>query len=193
MLSIACCKKNDAPIALISGVRRGAPRSGRYATRSSPIDTSIEVSIPAATINSSPSTVITMRYNCGEKPPNAWSKPNPTSPPTINRTGSVESVSSQVGLTSAPLVRSRPPRETSSSSGRNKTAVISGNSTPATWAAPTSNVPPPRPIRYVSAKYPPEVPSTSTYGGYFALTYLMDLGGGTFEVGAAQVAGVLTS
>lgn len=36
-----------------------------------------------------------------------------------------------------------------------------------------------------------EVLVLGTYGGYFALIYLMDLGGGTFEVGAAQVAGVL--
>jgi len=36
-----------------------------------------------------------------------------------------------------------------------------------------------------------EVLVIGTFGGYFALTYLMDLGGGTFEVGAAQVAGVL--
>ncbi|HMM27657.1 MAG TPA: hypothetical protein PKD46_05175 [Aggregatilineaceae bacterium] len=36
-----------------------------------------------------------------------------------------------------------------------------------------------------------EVLVLGTYGGYFAMTYVMDLGGGAFEVGAAQVAGVL--
>ncbi len=36
-----------------------------------------------------------------------------------------------------------------------------------------------------------EVLVLGTFGGYFAFTYLVDLGGGMFEVGAAQVAGVL--
>jgi branched-chain amino acid transport system permease protein len=36
-----------------------------------------------------------------------------------------------------------------------------------------------------------EVLIMGTFGGWFALTYVLDLGGGTFEVGAASVAGVL--